>query len=97
MKNIIHCNISRTRICVDSNTTFDEIASFSRLDVDIMVTDFLADHADDYADDPLVLDGELVYDDDCGEYVQPCHDSVTAYLLVPHADGMITIEYDGTR
>lgn len=62
----------------------EEIASFSSRDVASMVEDFLADHADEYADDPIVLDGDLVYDGDCHEYVQPCHDSDNSYLLVPY-------------
>lgn len=73
-----------------------ETATFSSRDVSAMVEDFLADHADEYADDPIVLDGELVYDGDCHEYVQPCHDSDHSYLLVPYmvsgGGGNISIE-----
>lgn len=67
-------------------------SSYCRADVAVMVEDFLADHADEYADDPIVLEGEPVYDKDCCEYVQPCHDSNGDYLLVPHANGEVTIE-----
>ena len=77
----------------------DEIrdASFGADAVKGMVLDFLADHADEYAGDPLVMDGEIVYDDEYSEYVQFCHDSDTDYALVPYANGEVRLWYIGSR
>lgn len=58
----------------------------------VMVADWMSDNADEMED--LVLDGKPYYDEELSTWVQECHDSGTACLLVDH-DGSISIEYVG--
>lgn len=68
-----------------------------REDFEIMVDEFIADHEEEYADDPLVIDGIELSDDGLG-WVCHAHVSKTGYFLwEPEGDGNIRIEYDGTR
>ena len=59
----------------------------------MMVDDWLFDHADEV--DDLVLDGKPRYDEDLASWVQDAHDSTNSYLLIAHC-GSIDIEYSGT-
>lgn len=54
-----------------------------------MVSDFLFDAGDDYAD--LELDGDPYFWDEIGRWVQECHDDDHSYYLVDY-DGSIQIE-----
>lgn len=62
--------------------------------MDIMVQDWLADHAPEC--DTLVFDGDAYCDSD-GQWVQPCHDGKTDYYLVACSGGNIELHYGGTR
>jgi len=53
-----------------------------------MCKDYLDDHADEYEDDPMILDGEPYISDD-GEWAQNAHDSKHAYIMCPDSDGNI--------
>lgn len=64
---------------------------------EIMVANFMADHADEYADDPLIT-GESEYNNEGLDWVCYAHDSKVDYILWDAGrDGNIRIEYVATR
>lgn len=68
-----------------------------KTDFEIMVTNFMADHVGEYADDPLIIDGSEFNNESLG-WVCYAHDSKTNYMLWDAGhDGNIRIEYVTTR
>lgn len=61
--------------------------------MNMMVEDWMSDHQEEMAD--LVLNGTPYYDEDLSAWVQECHDSTTACVLVAY-DGNVDIQYVGT-
>lgn len=67
-----------------------------KTDFEIMVANFMADHAEEYADDPLITDG--LYNNGGLGWICYAHDSKTDYILYnAGGDGNIRIEYVATR
>lgn len=60
-----------------------------------MVNDYLADHACEFENDPLIING-IEYDE-CLGYVCYAEDSKTNYILVNDGNENIIIHYGGTR
>lgn len=68
-----------------------------KTDFEIMVTDFMSDHAGEYADDPLIIEGSE-YDNEGLGWICHAHDSKVNYILYDAGgDGNIRIEYIATR
>lgn len=63
--------------------------------MDMMISDYLADHEDELSD--LVVDRETIrYDEDDARWECNAHDDKACYVLVDY-DGDIRIFYVGTR
>jgi hypothetical protein len=73
----------------------NNMKKYSKDDFKSMIDDFLADHADEYEDDPLKIEEPEQDDDGCWSCA--AEDSKTRYALSDDGIGNIQIDYIGTK
>lgn len=75
-----------------------ELVEIDREEFEIMVSDYMADHAGDpdWAEDPICLDGEPYYDEDLASWTQDAQTEKHAFQLLPYG-GEIFLLYAGRK
>lgn len=93
LENAIHIISDSGRDLIDMERY--NMKKYSKDDFKSMINDFLADHADEYEDDPLKIEEPEQSDEGCWCCI--AEDSKARYALFDDLTGNIQIEYIGTK